>query len=157
MPETLEVEGEDIEKIRSLLKAIVESATMIIKAKSFLGANQMKLKADDFKKMHAFLHEIDEDNEIKEEVSPYGEDGKYSLLTISNQIREGRKKRLESAAALVASAYERNAAENGIGTKLTDTQRTTLVKLFLQMVGWKRPYLQADAQDNTSNNTRISR
>merc|ERR1711871_752863 len=140
LPETLEVEGEDIEKIRSLLKAIVESATMIIKAKSFLGANQMKLKADDFKKMHAFLHEMNEDNEIKEEVSPYGEDGKYSLLTISNPNSEkGRKKRLESAAALVASAYERNAAENGVGAKLTDTQRKTLVKLFLQMVDGKDP------------------
>ena len=92
LPETLEVEGEDIEKIRSLLKAIVESATMIIKAKSFLGANQMKLKAADFKKMHAFLHEMNEDNEIKEEVSPYGEDGKYSLLTISDPNSDkGRK------------------------------------------------------------------
>ena len=94
LPETLEVEGEDIEKIRSLLKALVESATMIIKAKSFLGANQMKLKAADFKKMHAFLHEMNEDNEIKEEVSPYGEDGKYSLLTISDPNSDKGRKRL---------------------------------------------------------------
>ena len=38
-------------QIRNLLKAIVESATMMLKAKSFLGANQMKLKVEDFKKM----------------------------------------------------------------------------------------------------------
>ena len=135
LPETLEVEMEDIEKIRNLLKAIVESATMMLKAKSFLGANQMKLKLEDFKKMHVFLHEMNEDNDVKEEVSAYGEDGRYSLLTISDPNSEkGRKKRLESAAALVASAYERKMIDGGTGKKLTDVQRKTLLNLFMQMV-----------------------
>ena len=126
---------EDIEKIRNLLKAIVESATMMLKAKSFLGANQMKLKVEDFKKMHEFLHEMNEDNDVKEEVSAYGEDGRYSLLTISDPNSEkGRKKRLESAAALVASAYERKMIDGGTGKKLTDVQRKTLLNLFMQMV-----------------------
>jgi len=98
------------------------------------------LKVEDFKKMHNFLHEMNEDNKVKEEISPYGEDGRFSLLTRSDPNSEkGKKKRMESAAALVASAYECKMIDGGTGKKLTDLQRKTLIKLFMQMISGADP------------------
>ena len=130
IPETLEVEAEDVKKLWLQLREVVESATMMLKAKTFLGGNKIRLKPEEFKQMHEFIHEMNSDTEVKEEISPYGEDGKYSLLTVSDPNSEkGRKRRLESAAALVASAYER-----GTGEKISSEKRKVLLNLFFQLV-----------------------
>jgi len=90
--------------------------------------------------MHNFLHEMNEDNKVKEEISPYGEDGRFSLLTRSDPNSDkGKKKRMKSAAALVASAYECKMIDGGTGKKLTDLQRKTLIKLFMQMISGADP------------------
>ena len=128
IPEILEVESEDIKMIWLQLREVVESANMIMKAKAFLGVQKIRLKGEEFKQMHEFLHEMNAETE-EEKISPYGDDGRYSLLTVSDPYSEkGRARRLESAAALVATAYERAKR-----VKLPEEKRKFLLDLFMQM------------------------